>query len=100
MPQRVARRDLGARQAVTTPTDAAQPSTAGAPRPAMLWWVRVRRCVRRCSRWDSVLNLALVLWIARIPVIMTSLGCLLFWKSPQAQDLFLEFAMGWSWPGS
>lgn len=31
---------------------------------------------------------------------MTALGCLLFWKAPQAHDLFLEFALSGSLPAS
>lgn len=61
-------------------------------------WARIRRCIRRCSSWESVLQFALVLWIVRVPLAMTVIGFLLLGKAPQAQDLFLEFAREAEWP--
>ncbi len=43
----------------------------------------------RC--WGCILNVALVLWILRIPVATTVVGWLLLGVTPQAQDLFTEF---------
>jgi hypothetical protein len=42
--------------------------------------------------WDCILRIALVLWVVRIPVVTTVLGLGLLGVTPQAQDLFLEFA--------
>jgi uncharacterized membrane protein len=47
------------------------------------WW-------QRC--WDCILQFSLVLWIVRVPVVMTALGLLILGEAPQAQDLFVEFA--------
>jgi hypothetical protein len=44
---------------------------------------------RRC--WDCILQLALTLWIARVPVALTLLGLLILGEASQAQDLFVEF---------
>src|SRR5262249_26347405 len=41
--------------------------------------------------WSCILDVALVLWILRVPVITTVFGWLLLGAAPQAQDLFLEF---------
>jgi hypothetical protein len=41
--------------------------------------------------WSCILNLALVLWILRVPVVTTAFGWLLLGATTQAQDLFLEF---------
>src|SRR5215510_3697866 len=42
--------------------------------------------------WVCVLDLALVLWVARVPACFVALGFLLLWKTPQAQDLFVGLA--------
>jgi hypothetical protein len=47
-------------------------------------------CYRRI--WDCILQFALVLWIVRVPLSTTGLGLLLLGYTPQAQDLFVEFA--------
>lgn len=48
--------------------------------------------------WDCLLRLLLVLWIVRAPLVMTLLGLALLGVTPQAQDLFVEFARtGWLW---
>jgi hypothetical protein len=51
--------------------------------------------------WQGILDLALVLWIVRVPVTSTALGLLVLGAAPQAQDLFVEFARSpdaaWSW---
>jgi hypothetical protein len=56
---------------------------------------RIFHCVRRClSRpWRCVLQIALVLWIVRVPLSTTVLGLLLLGLAPQAQDLFVEFTL-------
>src|SRR5258708_1851324 len=41
--------------------------------------------------WACILDVALVLWILRVPVSTTVFGCLLLGATPQAQDLFTEF---------
>jgi hypothetical protein len=48
--------------------------------------------IRWCCRWERVLQLALVLWVVRVPLIMTAFGMALLGLAPQAQDLFVEFA--------
>jgi hypothetical protein len=52
---------------------------------------------RPCSAWDCFLRLPLVLWIVRVPVTMTLLGLALLGLTPQAQDLFMEFARTSVW---
>ena len=48
--------------------------------------------------WDCFLRLLLVLWIVRVPLTLTLLGLALLGLTPQAQDLFMEFARtGWLW---
>jgi hypothetical protein len=48
-------------------------------------------------RWVCILNVALVLWILRVPVATTVAGWLLLGATPQAQDLFTEFVdLSWS----
>src|SRR6478672_1976451 len=47
--------------------------------------------------WDPILQIALIVWIVRVPVIMTGLGLLLLGLAPQAQDLFVEFARLPTW---
>ena len=49
-------------------------------------WPRLARA------WDCFLRLLVVLWIVRAPVAMTLLGLALLGLTPQAQDLFMEFA--------
>jgi hypothetical protein len=49
-------------------------------------WPRLARA------WDCVLRLLLVLWVVRAPFAMTLLGLALLGLTPQAQDLFMEFA--------
>jgi hypothetical protein len=41
--------------------------------------------------WGCILDVALVLWILRVPVVTTVAGALLLGVTPQAQDLFTEF---------
>jgi hypothetical protein len=57
-----------------------------------------------CRIWRWVLDLALVLWVARAPVVFTVLGYLILTVTPQAQDLFVEFAsnlaMAWQQDGT
>jgi Patatin-like phospholipase len=47
---------------------------------------------RLARDWDCFLRLLLVLWIVRAPFAMTLLGVALLGLTPQAQDLFMEFA--------
>jgi hypothetical protein len=47
--------------------------------------------------WELVLQLALILWVVRVPVAMTALGLLILGMAPQAQDLFVEFARPPTW---
>src|SRR5262245_53391782 len=56
--------------------------------PAQLKW---QRFASWCGRWwGYVLDLALMLWIARVPFAFAALGFFILWKAPQAQDLFVE----------
>lgn len=50
------------------------------------WRDRVARC------WQKCLDLALVLWIVRVPLCAVIVGFLILDYTPQAQDLFTEFA--------
>ena len=51
------------------------------------------RFAARCGRyWQYVLDLALVLWVTRVPVVFVVLGFLILTMAPQAQDLFVELA--------
>jgi hypothetical protein len=51
-----------------------------------------KRFAARCKRyWQYVLDLALVLWVARVPVVVVAVGFLILAMIPQAQDLFVEF---------
>src|SRR5687767_320506 len=43
--------------------------------------------------WSHVLDVALVLWVVRVPFAFTLLGLLLLGMAPQAQDLFVELAL-------
>lgn len=53
-------------------------------------WQRWRDCIAQC--WQKCLDLALVLWIVRVPLCAVIVGFLLLDYTPQAQDLFTEFA--------
>ena len=53
-------------------------------------WKRWRDCIAQC--WQRCLDLALVLWIVRVPLCALILGFLILYCTPQAQDLFTEFA--------
>ena len=53
-------------------------------------WTRWRDRIARC--WQKCLDLALVLWIVRVPLCALILGFLILYCTPQAQDLFTEFA--------
>jgi hypothetical protein len=50
-----------------------------------------------CRVWGCVLDFALVLWVIRVPLVMTFLGFLILWLAPQAQDLFVDFAYQSVW---
>src|SRR5262245_26117353 len=43
--------------------------------------------------WGCVLDLALILWVARVPAGLVALGFLILGTAPQAQDLFVELAV-------
>jgi len=49
-----------------------------------------RDCIAEC--WQRCLDLALVLWIVRVPLCAVIVGFLILDYTPQAQDLFTEFA--------
>ena len=53
-------------------------------------WKRWRDCIAQC--WQRCLDLALVLWIVRVPLCAVIVGFLILDYTPQAQDLFTEFA--------
>ena len=53
-------------------------------------WKRWRDCIAQC--WQRCLDLALVLWIVRVPLCAVAIGWLILDYTPQAQDLFTEFA--------
>ena len=53
-------------------------------------WKRWRDCIAQC--WQRCLDLALVLWIVRVPLCALIVGFLILDYTPQAQDLFTEFA--------
>jgi hypothetical protein len=55
--------------------------------------VRAKNWRDRLARfWQKCLDLALVLWIVRVPLCALILGFLILYCTPQAQDLFTEFA--------
>lgn len=56
-------------------------------------WKRWRDCIAQC--WQRCLDLALVLWIVRVPLCAVIVGFLILDYTPQAQDLFTEFADGY-----
>src|SRR5215510_14275089 len=50
-----------------------------------------QRLATVCARWwRYVLDLALMLWVTRVPFAFAALGLLILWQAPQAQDLFVE----------
>ena len=49
----------------------------------------------RAECWQRCLDLALVLWIVRVPLCAVIIGFLILDYTPQAQDLFTEFADGY-----
>jgi hypothetical protein len=51
-----------------------------------------RWCDRIAQCWQRCLDLALVLWIVRVPLCAVVVGWLILDYTPQAQDLFTEFA--------
>jgi hypothetical protein len=54
---------------------------------------RWHRFASWCRRWwGHVLDLALILWVVRVPVCLVALGLLILGMAPQAQDLFVELA--------
>jgi hypothetical protein len=54
---------------------------------------RWHRFASWCRRWwRHVLDLALILWVVRVPVFLVALGLLILGMAPQAQDLFVELA--------
>ena len=76
--------DAADRYPASAPTDFPPRTTAGWP------WL--------ANAWDCLLRLLLVFWIVRVPLSMTLLGLALLGLTPQAQDLFTEFARtGWLW---
>jgi hypothetical protein len=52
---------------------------------------------RLVTAWDCLLRLFLVLWIVRVPLTMLIFGLALLGLTPQAQDLFMEFARTGLW---
>ena len=56
-------------------------------------WKHWRDCIAQC--WQRCLDLALVLWIVRVPLCAVIVGFLILDYTPQAQDLFTEFADGY-----
>jgi len=53
-------------------------------------WSRFASWCGRC--WQHVLDLALTLWVTRVPVALVALGFVILAMTPQAQDLFVELA--------
>jgi hypothetical protein len=61
-------------------------------------WQFYRHVADAAARWwDCVLRCALVLWVVRVPLAATGSGLLLLGLTPQAQDLFVEFAVTPLW---
>ena len=56
-------------------------------------WTRWRECIARC--WQKCLDLALVLWIVRVPLCAVAIGWLILDYTPQAQDVLTEFSDHW-----
>jgi hypothetical protein len=53
-------------------------------------WKRWRDCI--AEYWQRCLDFALVLWIVRVPLCAVIVGWVILDYTPQAQDLFTEFA--------
>ena len=53
-------------------------------------WKRWRDCIAQC--WQRCLDLALVLWIVRVPLCAVAIGALILDYTVQAQDVFTEFS--------
>jgi len=53
-------------------------------------WNRWRDSIARC--WQKFLDLALVLWIVRVPFCAVAIGWLILDYTPQAQDVLTEFS--------
>ena len=53
-------------------------------------WTRWRECIAR--GWQKCLDLALVLWIVRVPLCAVAIGWLILDYTPQAQDVLTEFS--------
>jgi hypothetical protein len=75
--------------------------SSNGPRPAgphdTSWLSRL--CIRLSPLWKLiarlwgwVLDIALVPWVIRVPLVTTFLGLAILGAAPQAQDLFVEFA--------
>ena len=56
-------------------------------------WKRWRDCIAQC--WQRCLDLALVLWIVRVPLCAVAIGALILDYTVQAQDVFTEFSDHW-----
>jgi hypothetical protein len=56
-------------------------------------WKRWRDCIAGC--WKKCLDLALVLWIVRVPLCAVAIGWLILDYTPQAQDVLTEFSDHW-----
>jgi hypothetical protein len=62
--------------------------TAPVHQPPTPWWRRLLGCL--CVRsWNDVLDLALILWIVRVPLATLAVGFLILYATPQAQDLLV-----------
>jgi hypothetical protein len=59
-----------------------------ADQPRQSPWDRIRSWCARC--WQYVLDLALILWVVRVPLSFAALGLLILGETPQAQDLFVD----------
>src|SRR5262245_35030889 len=55
------------------------------------------RRIASCLRWAHVLDLALILWVVRVPLALAALGFLILGAAPQAQDLFVELVGAEKW---
>ena len=56
-------------------------------------WKRWRDCISWC--WQKCLELALVLWIVRVPLCAVAIGILILDYTVQAQDVLTEFSDHW-----
>jgi hypothetical protein len=70
-------------------TDAPDPYQRAVIQTSWLHWC--------CRGWERILQFALILWVVRVPLVMTALGVLILSSAPQVQDLFVEFAPN-PWP--